>query len=106
MLVNEECVRRSIKNLIETFPGERFYNDLIGSTVSRTLFEFADQFTADRMQESIVQTINNFEPRAQNLKVMVTADPIDNSIAADISFSISALPGQVFSVPTIVIRNR
>ena len=36
---NDTAIARSIRNLIFTVPGERFFNENLGSKVSQTLFD-------------------------------------------------------------------
>lgn len=105
-LINEQAVARSIYNLVFTYPTERYYRPDIGSPIPRGLFEFADDFTADRIKNNILNTIQNYEPRAQNPTVAVQAFPNDNFFNVDVTFNIAALPQQLFSVPTIVVKVR
>lgn len=106
MLVNADAVKQSIRNLVLTYPGERFYQPLVGSIVSRNLFDFVDQYNTDQLKDTIFSTIANYEPRAQNVTVTVTGRPQDNAYDVDISFSIVSLPGVTQNVPTIVLPVR
>jgi phage baseplate assembly protein W len=60
---NETAIARSIRNLIMTVPGERFFNPLLGSEVSGLLFENVDMLTASEISDQIKITVENFEPR-------------------------------------------
>ena len=60
---NETAIARSIRNLILTQPGERFFNPLLGSEVTGLLFENLDELTASEVSDQIKITIENFEPR-------------------------------------------
>ena len=71
---NETAIARSIRNLVLTYQGERFFNPILGSKVSRLLFENVDEITASAIQEEITTTINNFEPRVNLLSVDVSPD--------------------------------
>ena len=71
---NETAIARSIRNLVLTYQGERFFNPILGSKVSRLLFENVDEITASAIQEEIKTTINNFEPRVNLLSVDVSPD--------------------------------
>src|SRR5271170_5277814 len=71
MLTNAGAVIQSVRNLILTYLGERFYQPLVGSTISRSLFEFVDAPTSDLLKDSILQCINTYEPRAQGVTVNV-----------------------------------
>jgi phage baseplate assembly protein W len=71
---NETAIARSVRNLVLTAQGERFFNPILGSKVSRLLFENVDEITASAIQEEITTTINNFEPRVNLLSVEVSPD--------------------------------
>ena len=71
---NETAIARSVRNLVLTGQGERFFNPILGSKVSRLLFENVDEITASAIKEEITTTINNFEPRVNLLSVNVSPD--------------------------------
>jgi phage baseplate assembly protein W len=106
ILKNAQAVAQSIRNLVLTILGERYYAPLVGSTVNKALFDFVDDFTMDQIRDSIVFTIQNYEPRAQNVNVTVTGIPTQNQVQVDIFFTIVVSPGQTFSVPTMVLPVR
>ena len=70
ILKNENAIRRSVRNIVETIPTERFFNPSLGSDVRGSLFEFIDFGTASVIQSQIEIAIENFEPRIDNLEVM------------------------------------
>lgn len=88
VLVNERAIARSVRNLVETIPTERFFNPLLGSDVRRSLFEFVDFGTASVIQDQIETTINNFELRVDNVKVEVEPRPDDNQFEVMVFFDI------------------
>lgn len=71
---NESAIARSIRNLVFTNPGERFFNEKLGSRISRSLFENIDQITASVIKDEIENTINNYEPRVRLINVIVSPD--------------------------------
>ena len=52
-LKNESAIARSVRNLVFTLPGERFFNENLGSKVSRSLFENMDEISASVIQDEI-----------------------------------------------------
>ena len=68
---NETSIARSVRNLVLTLPGERFFNQNLGSNVSRTLFENIDEISASVIKDEIENTINNYEPRVELIEVNV-----------------------------------
>ena len=75
---NETAIARSIRNLVLTQQGERFFNPILGSQVSALLFENIDKLTASAIADEIRITIDNFEPRVELTEVDVFPD-YDNS---------------------------
>lgn len=88
ILTNERAITRSIRNLIETIPTERFFNSLIGSNVRYSLFDFCDYGTASIIQNQIVTTIKNFERRVTNVTVAVDPSPDRNEFEVTVIFDI------------------
>ena len=71
---NETAIARSIRNLVLTQQGERFFNPILGSQVNGLLFENIDGLTASDIEDQIRVTIENFEPRANLTEVNVKPD--------------------------------
>lgn len=87
-VTNEEAVKQSIKNIIFTNKGEKPYNPQFGSTVYASLFNPLDATTLIQIRESITESINNFEPRADLKNVIVAPSTEKNAIAVRIIFGI------------------
>lgn len=95
---NETAIARSLRNLVLTYQGERFFNPILGSKVSRLLFENLDEITASAIQEEITTTINNFEPRVNLLSVDVSPDYDNGEFNVTIRYEIvgiDVLPQQL-----------
>lgn len=88
VLKNENAIRRSVRNIVETIPTERFFNSLLGSDVRDSLFEFVDFGTASVIQSQILVAIENFEPRVDNVVVEVNPQPDQNSFSVTVIFDI------------------
>ena len=99
VLRNERAITRSVRNLVQTIPGERFFNPILGSGVRRLLFDFVDVATADSIEEEILTTISNFETRVSNVQVQVEPRPDENNFNVTVFFDIvgQSLPSQTFS---------
>lgn len=99
ILKNESAIRRSVRNLVETIPTERFFNSLLGSDVRASLFEFVDYGTASVIEDQILSTLSNFEPRINNVRVEVDPQPDINTFNVNIIFDIvgQEFPTQEFS---------
>lgn len=99
VLKNERAIIRSVKNIVETIPTEKFFNSVFGSDVYRSLFDFVDFGTASIIQEQIKTALNNFERRINNVKVEVEPRPDDNDFEITVIFDIIGqdFPTQEFS---------
>ena len=85
---NENSIRQSIKNLILTNIGERFFNPNLGSSVYRMLFEPLDSTTLEDLNYHIKLTIDNNEPRANLISVSVLPVTEDNAVSLNVVYSI------------------
>ena len=99
ILKNENAIRRSVRNIVETIPTERFFNSLLGSDVRDSLFEFVDFGTASVIQSQILVAIENFEPRVDNVVVEVDPQLDQNSFNVTVIFDIigQEFPTQEYS---------
>lgn len=68
-LKNETAIARSVRNIVFTFPGEKFFDQNFGSRISRTLFENVDDISASLIADEIRQSIENYEPRVRLVDV-------------------------------------
>ena len=99
VLKNENAIRRSVRNIVETIPTERFFNSLLGSDVRSSLFEFVDYGTASTIQDQIEVAVTNFEERVENLVVDVETRPDENTFNVTVTFDIigQEFPTQEYS---------
>ena len=99
ILKNESAIRRSVRNLVETIPTERFFNPLLGSDVRSSLFDLVDYGTASIIRDQIIETIENYEERVENLSVDVVPSIDDNTFEVNIIFDIigQEFPTQEYS---------
>ena len=99
VLTNERAIARSVRNLVETIPTERFFNPLLGTDVRESLFDNYSRTTIYVIEDQIRETITNFEPRVTNVNIEVIGRPDDNGMEIKILFDIIglAVPTQSFS---------
>ena len=99
VLVNERAISRSVRNLVETIPTERFFNSLIGTDIRGSLFENFSISTVTIIEDQVRETIRNFEPRVGSLNVEVDGRPDRNELEVKVSFDIIGLevPTQSFT---------
>ena len=77
-LKNEKAIARSVRNIVFTLPGEKFFDEDFGSRISASLFENIDEISANIINDEIRQSIINYEPRV-NLLDVITNPNFDNN---------------------------
>lgn len=87
-LKNETAIARSVRNIVFTLPGEKFFNPNFGSNVSRSLFENIDDISASIIVDEIRQSINNYEPRVRIIDINAYPDYDNNSFDVTIVYEI------------------
>jgi len=99
VLINERAIVRSVRNLVETIPTERFFNSLVGTDIRKSLFGFVDFATATVIEDQIENTIEFHEDRVENVRVDVDPRPDQNSFDVTVYFDIVGqdFPPQAFS---------
>ena len=99
ILKNENAIVRSVRNLVQTIPTERFFNSNIGSNVQDSLFGFVDYGTASLIEDQILSVVTNFEPRVENLEVEVEPQMDNNSFGVIVRFDVvgQEFPTQEFA---------
>ena len=58
-LKNSSAIARSIRNIVFTQPGEKFFNPEFGSRVSESLFEIVDEVSSIAIRDEIRSSIIN-----------------------------------------------
>ena len=92
---NDNAIKNSIKNLILTGNGERFFDSTIGSKMATLLFEPIDMVTAELVRSTIKETIENHEPRANIVDINVQAIAENNSYYVKVIFKIINIPEDI-----------
>jgi phage baseplate assembly protein W len=88
VIKNETAIARSIRNLVFTLPGEKFFNQTLGSNISQSLFESLDDVSAAAIQDEISNTIRNYEPRVNLISVDVSPNYDTNEFNVTIRYYI------------------
>ena len=93
---NENAIARSIRNIVFTLPGEKYFNPNFGSRISKVLFENIDDITASVIVDEIKESIRNYEPRVELLDVEAIPNFDNNQFDVNIVYIIvgSEIPPQ------------
>ena len=92
VLRNEDAIKRSVINLTRTRINERFFNELLGTSIGDALFENMDSGLEAALEEEISTLLKNYEPRIELNSVYVVADEDSNALNVQIDYDIVGLP--------------
>ena len=87
-LKNATAISRSVRNIVFTTPGEKFFQPSFGSRVSQILFENMDEITSLSIRDEIENSIRRFEPRVDLKSVQVNPDFDGNQYDVVITYQI------------------
>ena len=99
ILANERAIVRSVRNLVETIPSERFFDSNLGTPIREMLFDNFSGSSVMIIEDMVRNTVRNYEPRVGDIGVEVDASPDENTISVRVLFSIIGLeaPTQAFT---------
>jgi len=86
--INREAVKESVRNLILTDYFERPFRSDIGCSIRAYLFELWSPAVKQTMENAVIEVINNYEPRADVLDVLVEDRSELNAISVTVAFQI------------------
>jgi len=85
---NETAIARSVRNIVMTIPGERFFQPSFGSGVNRVLFNNMDEISASILEDEIRNSIRNYEPRVRLRSILVSPNFDNNTFDTVITYDI------------------
>ena len=99
ILKNERAISRSIRNIVETIPTERYFDPDFGSDVRSSLFENIDFGIVGVVESQILESIANYEPRVDNVQVEVLPEYDNNALEVTVIYDIIGqdLPTQEYT---------
>ncbi len=90
-LKNEDAIKRSVQNLVRLQLGEVFFDPDLGTRITGSLFELANNDFVDPIKTEIETTITNNEKRVQLTSVDVESEPDTYSMNITISYELVGL---------------
>ena len=99
ILANERAIVRSVRNLVETIPSERFFDSNLGTPIREMLFDNFSGSSVMIIEDMVRTTIRNYEPRVGNVQIEASSQPDENTFSIKVIFDIIGLaaPIQSFS---------
>ena len=93
---NENAIARSLRNIVFTLPGEKFFDESFGSRITESLFDNIDEITATIIVDEITESIEINEPRVKLNDVKAFPDYDNNSFDVTITYDVigSEIPTQ------------
>ena len=92
VLRNEDAIKKSVINLTRTRINERFFNELLGTSIVNNLFENMGSGLEAVLEEEISTLLKNYEPRIELNNVYVIADQDFNQLNIQVDYNIVGLP--------------
>ena len=106
VIKNQTAIARTLRNLVLTTPGERFFNEELGSQVNNLLFENVDDVTALSIRSEIINVIQNYEPRVNLGEVEVNADIDAYQMDVTINYTIVGINAPAQELSFVLIPTR
>ena len=92
VLKNEDAIKKSVINLCRTRINERFFNELLGTSIEDSLFELNADDIASFLEREITVLLKNYEPRIRLTNVRVESSLDSNDLLIRIEYDITGLP--------------
>jgi len=86
--LNENSIKQSIKNILFTDRGERFFQPNLGGNIRAMLFENITPQLLVSMKQQISTTIKTHEPRCNLIDVVCSAAEDENGVYVSIVFNV------------------
>ena len=92
VLKNEDAIKKSVINLCRTRINERFFNDLLGTSIEDSLFETNLDDITSFLEREITVLLKNFEPRIRLTNVIAESLVDSYELQIRIEYDITGLP--------------
>ena len=106
VIINERAILRSVRNLVETIPTERFFDSNLGTNIRELLFENMTASSVMIIEDMVRNTVRNYEPRVGDIGVEVDAIPDSNTLNVKVLFEIVGLQSPLQSFTFILEPTR
>ena len=103
---DEDAIKRSVKNIIFTILGEKPFEPEFGSVINESLFELNTSLNEIRVSDEIKQSLLNFEPRIDDIKVDVSIYPESNELNCTVQYDIVGITAPPQEVEVLLFPAR
>ena len=92
VLKNEDAIKKSVVNLCRTRLNERFFNELLGTSIEDSLFETNLDDISSFLEKEISVLLKNYEPRITLRNVIIDSLVDSYELQIRIEYEITGLP--------------
>ena len=103
---DEDAIKRSVRNIIFTILGEKPFEPDFGSVMNESLFDLSTSLSEIRISDEITSSLNNYEPRIDNIEVLVQLSPDTNEMNATVQYDITGIPAPTQTVDVLLFPAR
>ena len=103
---DEDAIKRSVKNIIFTILGEKPFEPNFGSVINDSLFELDTSLNQVRISDEIIQSLNSYAPRIDNIDVTVEIYPDSNELNCTVQYDIVGIPAPTQQVDVLLFPAR
>ena len=103
---DEDAIKRSVKNIIFTILGEKPFEPNFGSVINDSLFELDTSLNQVRISDEIIQSLNSYEPRIDNIEVTVQIYADSNELNCTVQYDIVGIPSPTQEVEVLLFPAR
>ena len=106
VIKNEDAIKKSVKNIIFTILGEKPFEPEFGSVINDSLFELNTSLNEMKVSDEIKQSLLNFEPRIDNVRITVSIYPDSNELNCTVQYDIVGIPAPTQEVDVLLFPAR
>ena len=103
---NEDAIKRSVRNIIFTILGEKPFEPNFGSVINESLFDLNTNLSEIRISDEITASLNNYEPRIDNIDVSVSILADSNEMNCTVQYDIVGIPAPTQEVDVLLFPAR
>ena len=103
---DEDAIKRSVRNIIFTILGEKPFEPDFGSLMNESLFDLTTNLSEIRISDEITSSLNSYEPRIDNVEVLVQVSPDTNEMNATVQYDITGIPAPTQTVDVLLFPAR
>ena len=103
---DEDAIKRSVKNIIFTILGEKPFEPDFGSVINQSLFDLNTNLNEIRISDEIKTSLDNYEPRINNVDVSVSVLPDTNEMNCTVQYDIVGLSTPTQTVDVLLFPAR